>query len=212
MTRKRLTLGLILIAFTGLLGTCVLLYSVFARSRTVFLTSMSPEKVYVVSLKGQRTQPLFFTSQVRFDVNKIGRSLISDKVLHSGDSEDFSFQFRYPDHRWLSENCIHFYNEEAFRNRVADRLIVVNNSGKTIKYLQIDSVEKVLLFELQPGARVVIPSSQSRGDLKRLDVAGDFSDGKTIDTFGQDFAITNTAAAKTYYVTVQLERIAVEMR
>src|SRR5437764_2067841 len=109
---RRLKWALILGALIGILLICVLLYTVVAKPLPVFLTTASPEKIYSVSLKGQKTQPLFFTAKVRFGVLKNGAPFVSDRLLHSADSEDLPFQFRYPNTRWINEHCLQFFHEE----------------------------------------------------------------------------------------------------
>jgi hypothetical protein len=148
----------------------LVIYSFFLKPLQTFLTTSSPDKTYTVSLRGQKTQPIFFTAEVRYDVSKNGAPMLSNKFLSSADGLDFPFEFLYPNHRWIDEQTIQFYREENLRERPPDTVVVVNNTGKTLKLVRIGSTEIVLFFEMQPGFKDSIPSSQSKGDRKGLSV------------------------------------------
>ncbi len=197
------------------LGTCLLAslisYSLFFKPQPTFLTTVSPDRTYTVSLKGQKSRPIFFTATIRFDVLKNGASMLSDKFLYSADGMDIPFETWYPNHRWLNEQSIQFYREQNFRDAPPDTIVVANNTGKTIKYAKIDSIDIVIFFEMQPGFKVSIPASQSKGESKWLSVKGEFSDGTNISEFGTDFN-KNRHETKTFYVDLRAGRTTVEMR
>lgn len=197
------------------LGACLLAslisYSLFLKPQPTFLTTVSPDRTYTVSLKGQKSRPIFFTATIRFDVLKNGTSMLSDKFLYSADGMDIPFETWYPNHRWLNEQSIQFYREQNFRDAPPDTIVVANNTGKTIKYAKIDSIDIVIFFEMQPGFKVSIPTSQSKGESKWLSVEGEFSDGTNISEFGTDFN-KNRHEPKTFYVDLRPGRTNVEMR
>lgn len=206
----RLKWVLTVIILGGSLLICFLLYSFFLKPLPTFLTISSPDKTYTVSLKGQKTKPIFFTAEVRFDVLKNGTLILSDKFLYSADGMDFPFESSYPNHRWINEQSLQFYREEALR--APDTIVVANNTGKTIKYAKIDSIDILIFFEMQPGFKVSIPTSQSIGGSKWLSVEGEFSDGTNISEFGADLNVNNRREPETFYVDLRAGRTTVEIR
>jgi hypothetical protein len=152
----------------------------FIEKHNAFLNTSSPRGTYRVYLTGQKQRPLFFTVEVRFNVLKNGTSFLSNKYLHSGDSGDLSFEMGYPSLRWINEGTIQFYREEYFNDGKPDTLIVVNNSRQRIKYAKVESVDKFLLFDMEPGSSTRMLNSRPRGDSKWLSVEGGFSDGSSI--------------------------------
>jgi len=190
---------------------CLVIYSFFFKPLQTFLITSSPDKTYTVSLRGQKTQPIFFTAEVRYDVSKKGAPMFSNKFLYSADGLDFPFEYRYPNYRWLNEQTIQFYREENLRERPPDSVIVVNNTGKTIKLVRIESNEIVLFFELEPGFKTSIPSSQSKGDSKWLFVNGEFTDGTSISEFGADLNLKGQGERRTFSVDLRADKTTVEM-
>jgi hypothetical protein len=177
-----------------------------------FLTTSSPGKTYTVYLTGQKERPLFFTVEVHFHVSKNGTTFLSNKYLHSGDSQDLSFEMQYPNHRWINENTIQFYREEYFKDVTPDTLVVVNKTGEAIKYAKIKSVDSVLLFDLQPGFTQKIVTPGPRGDSKWLDVEGEFSDGREIVGIKKNLPQKHLPAPNTYYVYINAKEITLEIR
>jgi hypothetical protein len=189
---------------------CLVIYSFFFKPLQTFLITSSPDKTYTVSLRGQKTQPIFFTAEVRYDVSKKGAPMLSNKFLYSADGLDFPFEYRYPNYRWLNEQTIQFYREENLRERPPDSVIVVNNTGKTIKLVRIESDEIVLFFQLEPGFKTSIPSSQS-GDSKWIFVKGEFTDGTSISEFGADLNLKGQGERRTFSVDLRADKTTVEM-
>ena len=189
---------------------CLVIYSFFFKPLQTFLITSSPDKTYTVSLRGQKTQPIFFTAEVRYDVSKKGAPMLSNKFLYSADGLDFPFEYRYPNYRWLNEQTIQFYREENLRERPPDSVIVVNNTGKTIKLVRIESNEIVLFFQLEPGFKTSIPSSQS-GDSKWIFVKGEFTDGTSISEFGADLNLKGQGERRTFSVDLRADKTTVEM-
>jgi len=165
----------------------------------------------VISLRGQKDRPFFFTVQVRFDVLKNGTSFLSNMYFHSGDSEDPSFESEYPNHRWTDENTIQFYRQEYFDKANPDTLVVVNKTGEAIKYARIDSVDKVLLFDMQPGATAKLETPRSRGDLKSINIAGEFYNNRQIEGINKDFSVHTELRPQTYNVYIYADRTMVEV-
>jgi hypothetical protein len=88
---------------------------------------------------------------------------------------------------------------------------VVNNTGKTIKLVRIESNEMVLFFEMEPGFKTSIPSSQSKGDRKGLFVEGEFTDGTRIAEFSADFDLNGRREPRTFSVDLRADKTTVEM-
>lgn len=177
------------------------------------MTTSSPLKTYTLSLTGQKERPLFFTAEVRFDVLKNGAPFLSNQYLHSGDSEDMSFEMGYPSHRWITEKTIQFYREQYFNDGPPDNLVVVNNTAETIKYTKIESVDKLLLFDLQPGSATKIVTPRPRGDSKWVDVVGEFADGRKIMATNKNLPTQKALTGpSTYYVYIDADRTTLGVR
>jgi len=189
----------------------LVIYSFFLKPLQTFLITSSPDKTYTVSLRGQTTQPIFFTAEVRYDVSKKGAPILSNKFLSSADGLDFPFEFLYPNHRWIDEQSIQFYREENLRERPPDTVVVVNNTGKTLKLVRIQSNEIVLFFEMQPGFKTSITSSQSKGDYKGLFVEGEFADGTSVMEFSADFDLKGRREPRTFSVDLRADKTTIEM-
>jgi hypothetical protein len=168
-----------------------------------FFTTTSPGNTYTVMLTGQKERPLFFTVEVHFNVLKSGQTFLLDKYLHSGDSEDLSFEVGYPNYHWITENVIQFYREDNFNDGKPDTLIIVNNTDQAIKYAKIETVDKFLIFDLQPGNEIKVLDSPRRGDAKWLGVEGEFYNGIKIG--GNGVSLTppkNSSGPYTYYIRI----------
>lgn len=159
---------------TGAFLTGLYLNEEFLKTHP-FFTTTSPNGNYVVKLTGQKDRPIFFTVEVHFDVLKKGKMYILDQYLHSGDSMDVSFESGYPNHRWLDDNILQFYEGKIVES---DKITVINNTDKIIKYLKIFSQDKFLLFDIQPFSKTKLANSPSRGDIKGIYVEGEYVNGR----------------------------------
>ena len=168
-------------ALLGAVWISLVLYDAAVESNPFFITS-SPGGTYTVKLTGQKQRPFFFTNTVNYHVLKNGQPFIPSTYIHSGDFMDISFELAYPNHRWLSENTLQLYREQYFNDGIPDTLVVVNRAGQVIKHLKVASQDQFLFFDLQPGAEMNLLNSRPRGDYKVLDVAGEFYDGKRINS------------------------------
>jgi hypothetical protein len=176
-----------------------------AKPKAFFSTS-SPGGTCTVSLTGQKERPVFFMVEVRFDVSKGGEVFLTDKHLHSFDPLDLSFEMGYPDHRWLSESTIQFYREEYFNYGEPDTFVLVNNTGRAIKYALVESTDKFLLFDLPAESTTKLLNSPQRGDFKWLNIAGEFGDGRSIVSKPVDLAISNTPrGGATYNISINAD-------
>jgi hypothetical protein len=210
-SKLRLKWVLILTVLFSALLICVIHYKLISKPLPVFLTTSSPEKTYTVSLKGQKTQPLFFTVEVRFDVFKNGTPLLSDKFLYSADGLDFPFENQYPNHRWINEQSIKFYREEDFRERASNTMVVVNKSGKTIRFVQIESIDIVLIFEIQPGSAATIVTSRL-GGADWFSIEGEFDDGRSIEGLSGDLPGAGPTGVYSYEVSIASDKTTIKAR
>ena len=190
---------------SGTLLISLLLYDAAIESRPFFNTS-SPGGTYTVNLTGRKERPYFFTNTVNYHVLKNGKPFLPSRYLHSGDFLDISFELAYPNHRWVNENVVQLYREQYLNEGKPDALTVVNKTDKTIKYLEVVSVDKFLFFDMQPGDVVNLLNSQPRGDYKSFYVSGEFVDGRSV---GGSWATTRpdreSAVPSTYYISINVD-------
>lgn len=157
------------------------------KAQSVFSTTSSPNHTYTVSLKGSKARALLMRNEVRADVSKEGQPFISDIWLHSArNAFDLSFEVGYPDVRWPTENLVEFYRQQYFEKGF-DLLTVRNSSRKPIKYIRVQSLNKFLLFDFEPGTSVSLRIPSPRGDSQWIAVEGVFSDGQIVPFNHQDF-------------------------
>ena len=168
-------------ALLGAVWISLVLYDAAAESNPFFTTS-SLGGTYTVKLTGHKQRPFFFTNTVNYHISKNGQPFIPSTYIHSGDFMDISFELAYPDHRWLSGNTLQLYREQYFNDGRPDTLVVVNRAGQVIKHLKVASQDLYLIFDLQPGTEMSLLNSRPRGDYKVLDVAGEFYDGRRINS------------------------------
>lgn len=170
---------------------------------SAFLSTSSPGGVYTVNLTGQKGRPWFFTNEVRFSVSKHGEPFVGERQLHSADAFDLSFEAGYPNHRWLAGNVLQFYREEYFNAAPADTLVIANKAGRVIKWLRVQSVDKFLLFDIQPESEISLPNSAPRGDSKDIYVEGGFYGEESLKKQGIGVPIIQGRAGNsTYYVSI----------
>ena len=168
--------------FLGLGALTLLLSVAYWRltSETVFSTTASPNQTYIVSLKGSKGRAIFARQEVRVDVLRKEQPFASDIWLHSAQNAfDLSFEAGCPNLRWLTDNCVEFYRQQYFDDG-SDHLTVRNSSQKHIKYIRVQSVNKFLLFDVEPAASISVKIPAPRGDSQWIAVEGVFSDGQII--------------------------------
>jgi hypothetical protein len=201
-------------------GTAVLI-GVFLVSLTLyraggglseFFVTSSPNGTYRVSLSGRKGRPpLGLTSEVRFEVFKNGELFVPKKYLHSGDSFDLSFEAGYPNHGWLRENVLHFYRDEYLKKDRLDTLRVANRTSEKIRYLRVQSIDKFLLFDVEPFSSMEFAASPPRGDIKWVGAEGEFSNGQKIELTGVNFKTRRELGeAFVYYVSVTDHGLVIE--
>jgi hypothetical protein len=177
-----------------------------------FLITSSPNGTYRVSLSGQKGRPpLGLTSEVRFEVFKNGELFVPKKYLHSGDSFDLSFEAGYPNHGWLRENVLHFYRDEYLKKDRLDKVIVSNSTSEKIRYLRVQSIDKFLLFDVEPRSSMELAASPPRGDIKWVGAEGEFSNGQKIELTGANFKTRKEfGEAFVYYVSITDHGLVIE--
>ena len=155
-----------------------------------FASIESPDKTYVVNLRGKksRSRYLFIAHSVYVDLYRRGERVVRGQELHYGDLLDDGFEDLYPDHTWLNNSTLVFHNGKMADQ--PDTLSIFNDASKPIRFLQItiNSVELFLLFDLSRQARATL-SFRPQRDEGWITVEGEFEDGTKV-----------VAAKVTYYV------------
>jgi hypothetical protein len=195
---------LLVVALSG----CVLAlitWTVFGR-RPLIASLRSPDDQLVLRLKGDPTRPNqpIFDSTVYFDLFRGEQPVLLDKYLHSGDFFDPCFNDLYPQHRWISNSAIRFMREDIAGEKF-DTLVLRNETDQTIRYLEIESRDKFLVFDLPARSQVRLsaaPQSASRADLSWLNVEGEFADGRAISWMGTNFMIDGHQGPFEYGITI----------
>lgn len=189
-TRWRVLKVAVLICLTVIAIPILFLVVVNNLPARQFASTESPDKTYVVNLRGNksRSKYMLIAHLVYFDLYRRGDRVVRGQELHYGDLLDDGFEDLYPEHTWLNNSTLVFHNGKMADQ--PDTLLVVNEASKPIKFLliNINSVELFLLFDLSRQARATL-SFRPQRDEGWITVEGEFEDG------------TKVAEAKvTYYV------------
>ena len=129
----------------------------------------SPAKRYYVKI----TQKRFLIERaVYLNVTSASDSLVTGKLLYTGDFLDNDFRDLYPNYSWLSESVLEI-GRSGKPN--ADNLRVINETGKKIAYLLIETYDdKFVLFDVEPGANLNL----SFGYFGQLSCQGEFASSR----------------------------------
>lgn len=167
-----------------------------------FLKTSSPDGTYILKLIGEKDRPLFFTNEVRFNVEKNNKSFLKNKYLHSADAFDLSFELGYPNYHWFSKNGIQFYNKKEFAKNEKLILIIFNESEEKIKYLRVQSKDKILLFDIQPQSQTKIFVTGDKNDYLWIEVEGENYKGET---FGKNLNILKDKKTLTSILFIRIK-------
>lgn len=176
--------------------------SCMKANHAVFLTATSPNHTYSVNVKGHKGRTFIIPRQVKADVVKSGQSFVSDIGLHTAwDSFDISFELAYPEVRWLGDNALEFYQPQYFEDGV-DLLVISNRASDSVKYLRVQALNQVLVFDLQPGTSVSL-DIPARDDWRYIELQGSFSDGREIPFHSNTFDRRSTdRKGSVYQITI----------
>jgi hypothetical protein len=163
-------------------ATSILFYALFGgwmQRRDSFMTQVSPGGTYEVLLSGEPWRPLFLTNKVYFEVRVNQDQYLTERLLHSSDAFDLSFELGFPDNEWAYENVLHLYSKERMLRGRDDMVTIFNSSHKQIKYMKVESDDKLLIFDLLPGSKIAQSITGGGSDHQWIDCIGEFMDGKT---------------------------------
>ena len=168
----------------------------------VFSTIESPDKTYVVHLRGKRTRPAFpwMMHWVYCDLYRNGQQVIRRRQLHSGDWLDPGFDDLYSNHTWISSSALMFHRGKV-GERGLDTVNITNNTSKAIRFLQVGSVGMFLLFDLPPQARMKL-SASTQTWTNWVEAEGEFADGKSIPWKGVNFHNPSVKGPFTYDIVI----------
>jgi hypothetical protein len=184
-------------------------YGIFVRFSPFFTTS-SPQETYTVKLLGQKQRLFFFTVEVHYSVLKNERAFISDQYLHSGDAMDISFESGFPDHEWVNENALRFFQRDCTEKTNSDSVVLENRSSQIVKSARVFSVDKYLLFDIQTGMPKILNVCPSKGDLSSIYIEAERYDGK-IYKKGATFPKHNGVSKSiTYLVNIDDDFVTIE--
>lgn len=202
----------LLITFIGAAVGSVALFKIAAQSEA-FLSTTSPKGTYTVQLTGLKDRPKvpFVSHKVLFSVSKGDKVLLSNEYLHSGDWLDPSFDLSYPEHRWVSDDILHFYRKELFNDDQHESIVILNKTGETIQYIRVTSVDTLLLFDLRPVSTTTLAVSTPRGDSRWINVEGEFLGGRRIKGNGIGFLFPKDKKGPfAYYVHINGNSLTIE--
>jgi hypothetical protein len=179
----------------------------FAES-AVWLSSTSSNQKYTVELTGDKGRGGFFINAVvKYNLLKNAELIAKNRVAHSGDAMDISFELAYPEHAWIDENTLRFWSN---RHRIEDKwdtLLISNNTDKVIRYLRIEAWDMFFVFDVQPRSTLKL-SFTHRSEGKGLWAEGEFEDGSLIE-YGVGFPENQSREPLGYCMTIDGKRVTI---
>lgn len=172
----------VLVVMSTFVGAIVL--SIFAFQTIghlrVISTIESPDKTYVVLLRGKASRPrLPITAHsVYADVYRHGELITRGQELHYGDWFDPAFENLYPGYTWVNNSTLMFHRRNGHEGAL-DTLNVTNNTSKSIKFLRVQARDMFLLFDVKPQAQVNLSASPQTW-LSGVIAEGEFEDRTSI--------------------------------
>jgi len=174
----------------------------------VWLSSTSPNQNYTVEMTGDKGRGgLLIPSKVKYNILIRGERITSDRLIHSGDAMDISFELAYPKHAWINENTLHFWSDRHRRQDKLDTLLISNTSDKVISYLRIKTWDLFFVFDVQPRSQLKLFFTHlSEGKL--ISAEGMFEDGSTLD-YAVGFLENGRNAPLGYCMTIDHNRVVI---
>ena len=184
-------------------------YSWFSES-PAWLSTTSPNHTFTVELTGDKGRGGFIIdSVVKYRLLKNGNVFVKDRVAHSGDWLDISFELAYPEHAWIGENVMRFWRKP---NRIeedrSDALLISNESYKTVRYLRIKTKDMFFLFDIQPRSAMKLSfTHQFEGNY--IWCEGEFEDGQYFQ-YHVAFLESNVSGPLSYCLIIRDDRLTIE--
>jgi hypothetical protein len=122
----------------------------------------SPQKTYLVKLEGREQSITSAIQQVKLTVLKGTETILVDDKFYREEA-DHPFSREFPVHEWLSESVLRLAKETAARTS-GDKIVVVNNGKDRVDVLKVEYIEKFLILDFAPGAKLelaVLPYSRN---------------------------------------------------
>ena len=198
--------GVLIFLVTLVVGITVYWRSTYYR---VWLSSTSPNGKYTVELTGDKGRGGFFIpSRVKYNLLVDGKQLTRDRLVHSGDAMDISFELAYPEHAWIDERTLRFWsNRHRREDQLLDTLLISNNTNKKIKFLRIKAWDMFFVFDVQPNSRLKLAFTH-RSEGQGISAEGEFEDGSLID-YGVGFPENGSREPLGYCMTIEYNRLTI---
>ncbi len=200
MKRYTIVIGCAVFLLTLIAG--VLIYWRFGYY-VVWLSSTSPNQKYTVEMTGDKgSGGILISSAVKYNILINGERITSDRLVHSGDAMDISFELAYPNHSWINENTLLFWSDRHRRQDNLDSLLLSNTSDKSIRYLRLKTGDDLFfVFDVQPQSQArVLFTHRSAG--KSISVEGAFENGSTFD-YAVSFRENGTKEPQGYCMRIE---------
>jgi hypothetical protein len=152
--------------------------------------------------------------QVFLELEKNGRVIVKNAILHSGDEWDERFGNVAPVAEWISEKILRFGREKSDVIQRYDWIEFYNNSGQPLTYMLISWTvsnpnpnERFLLLDVKPDEKIrmrVTSQADTGADLSGIGCFGRFEDGKDLSMVARNFKIVGKYKSPShYFVTVK---------
>ena len=174
----------------------------------VWLSSTSANHKYTVELTGDKGRGcILIPSVVNYNILVDGNRLTRNRLAHSGDAMDISFEIAYPEHAWIDNNTLRFWSNRHRREDNLDTLLISNNTHKVVRFLRITAWDMFFVFDVQPYSQLELFFTH-RSEGKGILVEGEFEDGSLID-YGVGFLESGSDGPLGYCMTLDYDRVTI---
>jgi hypothetical protein len=135
--------------------------------------------------------------------------IVTDRVAHSGDWLDISFELAYPEHAWIAENVMRFWRKpDRVQDDRSDTLLVSNGASKTVRYLRLKAKDMFFVFDIQSNSSMQLSfTHQSEGN--GIWCEGEFEDGQHFE-YGVSFLESKMPGPLRYCLVLHDDGLTIE--
>jgi|GEM_PF-6787715 len=179
-----------------------------SQSTNLYLVLDSPKKTYkvVISGKGEpkKTYELKNSEhEVKASVSKLGKSILEDFSIYSGDAYDDGFIHLYPDNIWLTDSMLSFGKKANFDHSVQSEVRIFNKTKKYISnlYVKVGKFYIFLLFDIEPNSTNSMSVHIENWE-RIVGCKGKFVDGNNINYSDVEFSSKDKRTTPAHYCVI----------
>lgn len=184
-------------------------------SNPYFLETVSPSGANVVHIREILTPDGLFTHEVFLSRPSFPdqNGKITSVRIYEGDEYDERFGVLFRLQEWQSESVLRLHRPPVKKNEgLFDRILVQNRSGKAIRFLMLETLDEVLIFDLAAEASVEVKTATQTGmgDSSYIGVKWQYTDGSQLFNEGRNFPISRVPCSDAYRVLIHSDSVEIK--